>query len=118
MFLELDLILNDYENKKQIFLYSGRGPSSDMHIGHMPSFLFTKWLQDVFQAIVIIQIADDEKYMFKNMDFDSIYKLGFENAKDIINYDCCKLSIRDKPLLSTPSYFYSSRSCLHPVEVD
>lgn len=81
---ELDLILNDYENKKPIFLYSGRGPSSDIHIGHMPSFMFTKWLQDVFKAIVIIQIADDEKYMFKNMNFEDIYKLGFENAKDII----------------------------------
>ncbi len=81
---QLDAILDDHEKGKPIFLYSGRGPSSEMHIGHMPSFMFTKWLQDVFNAVVVIQIADDEKYMFKNMNFDDIYKLGFENAKDII----------------------------------
>jgi len=50
----------------------------------MIPFMFTKWLQDVFNAFLIIQIADDEKYYFKNMKFEDIYKLGFENAKDII----------------------------------
>lgn len=82
---QLNDILNDYEQGKQIFLYTGRGPSSEsMHLGHMPSFMFIKWLQDVFKAIVIIQMADDEKVYFKNEPFEKIYKYGFENAKDII----------------------------------
>jgi len=82
---DLNEILNDYEQGKQIYLYSGRGPTSQtMHIGHIPSFMFMKWLQDVFNAIVIIQIADDEKVFFKNESFEKIYEFGFENAKDII----------------------------------
>lgn len=82
---ELDLILDDYEAKKPIFIYTGRGPSSDsLHMGHLVPLVLTKWLQDVFNAIVIVQIADDEKFYFKDQEFDKIYNLGFENAKDII----------------------------------
>lgn len=82
---ELDEILTDYEQGKQIFLYTGRGPTTDaLHLGHMIPFMFTKWLQDVFDAILVIQIADEEKYYFKDMEFEKIYNLGFENAKDII----------------------------------
>lgn len=82
---ELDLILNDYEQGKPIFIYTGRGPSSQsLHLGHMIPFMITKWLQEVFSANVVIQIADDEKYYFKDMDFDTIKKLGDENIKDII----------------------------------
>jgi tryptophanyl-tRNA synthetase len=40
---ELDKILDRYEQGKQFFLYTGRGPSSDsMHLGHMIPFVFTK----------------------------------------------------------------------------
>lgn len=82
---DLELVLNDYEQGKPIFLYTGRGPTSEaLHLGHMIPFMFTKWLQDVFNAWLVIQIADDEKYFFKDMDFKHIYDLGFENAKDII----------------------------------
>jgi len=82
---QLGEILDDYEKGKPIFLYTGRGPTSEaLHLGHIIPFMFTKWLQDVFDAVVVIQMADDEKYYFKDMSFDHIYKLGFENAKDII----------------------------------
>ncbi len=86
---QLDEILNDFEKGKEIFLYTGRGPSpakdaNSMHIGHLIPFKFIKWLQDVFKAILVIQISDDEKYYFKDTDFETVYKLGFENAKDII----------------------------------
>lgn len=83
---ELNKILDDYEQGKPIYLYSGRGPSNRMHLGHCVPFLMTKWLQDVFNAIVVIQISDDEKYYFKDMPFKDIYNLGFENAKDIIAF--------------------------------
>lgn len=80
-------ILNAYEKGETIFLYTGRGPTSEsMHIGHMIPFIFTKWLQDVFDCYLVIQMADDEKYYFKNYEFDYIYRLGFENAKDIIAF--------------------------------
>ena len=81
----LDKFLTAYENGEPVFLYTGRGPTSDsMHIGHLIPFMFTKWLQDVFDCPLVIQMSDDEKYYFKKLDFETVYKLGFENAKDII----------------------------------
>lgn len=78
-------ILDAYENKQTIFLYTGRGPTSDaLHIGHLIPFMFTKWLQEVLDCYLVIQISDDEKFYFKEMEFEAIHQLGFENAKDII----------------------------------
>lgn len=34
-------------------------------IGHMVPFLMTKWLQDVFDCPLVIQLTDDEKFLFK-----------------------------------------------------
>lgn len=87
-------ILDTYEkylNEKDpnvkcpIFVYTGREPSSDsMHIWRLIPFIFTKYLQDAFVCNVVIQISDDEKFYFKDMQFEEIYRLGFENSKDII----------------------------------
>ncbi len=82
---QLSEILDDVENGKKVFLYTGRGPTSEaLHLGHMIPFIFTKWLQDVLNAVVVIQMADDEKYYFKDMDFKTVYDLQFENVKDIL----------------------------------
>jgi len=55
---ELNLILDRYEQKKPFYLYTGRGPSSDsMHLGHMIPFVFTQWLQDVFDCPLVIQLT-------------------------------------------------------------
>ena len=69
---DFDLALADYERKKPIFLYTGRGPSGKMHIGHIMPFYFTKWLQDKFNANLYIQITDDEKYYFKDKSLEEI----------------------------------------------
>ncbi|EKM82785.1 hypothetical protein AGABI1DRAFT_82519 [Agaricus bisporus var. burnettii JB137-S8] len=83
---EFDKILDRYEQGKPFFLYTGRGPSSDsMHLGHMVPFVFTKWLQDVFQCPLVIQLTDDEKFLFKHeLKPDQTRKFARENAKDII----------------------------------
>ncbi|CAH0747414.1 unnamed protein product [Bemisia tabaci] len=82
---DMHSILNLYEAGKPFFLYTGRGPSSSaMHIGHLIPFLFTKWLQDVFDVPLIIQLTDDEKFLWKNLKIDEATKLAYENTKDII----------------------------------
>ncbi|TFY74407.1 hypothetical protein EWM64_g9605 [Hericium alpestre] len=83
---EFDKILDRYEQGKPFFLYTGRGPSSDsMHMGHMIPFVFTKWLQDVFDVPLVIQLTDDEKFLFKHeLKPEQTYKFAFQNAKDII----------------------------------
>ncbi|KAG8704093.1 tryptophan--tRNA ligase [Ceratobasidium sp. 395] len=79
-------ILDRYEKGKPFFLYTGRGPSSgSMHLGHMIPFVFTKWLQDVFNVPLVIQLTDDEKFLFKSeLNIDQMQKLSRDNAKDII----------------------------------
>jgi tryptophanyl-tRNA synthetase len=82
----LDTFLDAYEKCEMVFLYTGRGPSTEaMHIGHLVPFLFTKWLQETFDCPLVIQISDEEKAAFKNKKFKEVYKLGFENAKEIIS---------------------------------
>jgi tryptophanyl-tRNA synthetase len=101
------------------YLYTGRGPSSSaMHLGHLVPFLFTAWLQKAFRCPLVIQMTDDEKFLFKgeyssenagdgedNNDgqdpnrtgdnLDHFANLTIENAKDIIACDF----IKDKTFL-------------------
>lgn len=78
-------ILDLYEQGKPFYLYTGRGPSSDsMHLGHLIPFMFCKWLQDVFDVPLIIQLTDDEKAIWKNLEIEDAIKLAYANARDII----------------------------------
>ncbi|CCM05790.1 uncharacterized protein FIBRA_08023 [Fibroporia radiculosa] len=83
---DFDKILDRYEQGKPFFLYTGRGPSSDsMHLGHMVPFIFTKWLQDVFDVPLVVQLTDDEKFLFKHeLKPEQTYAFSKQNAKDII----------------------------------
>jgi tryptophanyl-tRNA synthetase len=82
----LEQFLNHYEAGLPCYMYTGRGPSSEsMHLGHMIPFEFTKYLQDAFGLILIIQMSDDEKYYFKGENDLKYYNnLVRENVKDII----------------------------------
>ncbi|KAI9021535.1 hypothetical protein CLU79DRAFT_703180 [Phycomyces nitens] len=83
---EFTRILDRYEQKKPFFLYTGRGPSSaSMHLGHMIPFVFCKWLQDVFDVPLVIQLTDDEKFLFKaDLTVEKCNQFAYQNAKDII----------------------------------
>jgi tryptophanyl-tRNA synthetase len=66
-------------------LYTGRGPSSSaLHLGHLIPFIFTKWLQDTFNVPLVIQLTDDEKFLWKDLTIENAKKLTIENVKDII----------------------------------
>ncbi|MEM0127904.1 MAG: tryptophan--tRNA ligase [Thermoplasmatales archaeon] len=82
---DLDLILRDYKEGNGFYLYTGRAPSLGMHIGHLVPFLFTKWLQDVFDVNVYIEITDDEKFL-RNQDYslEQTKKWAYDNILDII----------------------------------
>eukprot|EP00745_Piridium_sociabile_P007601 TRINITY_DN15050_c0_g1_i1.p1 TRINITY_DN15050_c0_g1~~TRINITY_DN15050_c0_g1_i1.p1 ORF type:complete len:411 (+),score=120.93 TRINITY_DN15050_c0_g1_i1:98-1330(+) len=82
---DMHALLDLYEKKQPFYLYTGRGPSSDsMHLGHLVPFIMTKWLQDVFDVPLVIQMTDDEKYLWKDLTADKAHALAYENAKDII----------------------------------
>jgi tryptophanyl-tRNA synthetase len=60
---DLDWILDNYEKGLPFYLYTGRGPSSGaLHMGHLVPFMFTKYLQEAFNVILVIQMTDDEKF--------------------------------------------------------
>ncbi|ORY83804.1 tryptophan--tRNA ligase, cytoplasmic [Protomyces lactucae-debilis] len=83
---DLDLILDRFEKKEKFYLYTGRGPSADsMHLGHMIPFAFTCWLQKVFDCPLVIQLTDDEKFLFKqNLTLEDTRRYASDNARDII----------------------------------
>lgn len=83
---DLSKILDLYEYGEPFFLYTGRGPSSDsIHLGHLIPFIFTKWLQDVFDVPLVIELTDDEKFLFKpKLTIEDVKRFSFINAKDII----------------------------------
>ncbi|VDD74298.1 unnamed protein product [Mesocestoides corti] len=82
---DLDQLLTRYESGKPFYLYTGRGPSStSLHVGHLIPFILTKWIQEVFNVPLVIQLTDDEKFLWKNISLTDVIKLARENAKDII----------------------------------
>jgi len=82
---DLKELLDTYEAGKPFYLYTGRGPSSDsLHFGHLVPFIFTKYLQDAFNVPLVIQMTDDEKFLFKDLKLEDCYRFTRENAKDII----------------------------------
>ena len=82
---DFEMILDRHESKRPFFLYTGRGPSSEaMHLGHLIPFIFTKWLQDTFDVPLVVQMTDDEKFLWKDLTLEETHRLAIENAKDII----------------------------------
>ena len=81
---DLNWLLDEYEKGNKFFLYTGCGPSGPLHLGHLQIWLFTKWLQDKFNAELWFQFTDDEKFLIKNMSYGEIQKWTYENMLDVI----------------------------------
>jgi len=67
--------LDEYEKGNQFFLYTGCGPSGPLHLGHLTTWIFTKWLQDKFGVELWFQFTDDEKFLFKNKSKSGLMKI-------------------------------------------
>jgi tryptophanyl-tRNA synthetase len=82
---DLDLVLRDREAGSDFFLYTGRGPSNKMHVGHLLPFLLTRWLQQRFNVNVYIEITDDEKFAFNSArTLDEIRAQADQDILDIV----------------------------------
>ncbi len=82
---ELDVLFKEYDQGKKFALYTGRGPSGNTHIGHLVPWMFTRYLQDAFDAHLYFQITDDEKFLCKqDLSLDQTTSMGYENALDVI----------------------------------
>lgn len=82
---DLDWILQKYEVGEKFVLYTGRGPSGPVHIGHLVPWIFTKYLQDKFDAKLYFQITDDERFLqHDEFSMSEPEKWAYENALDLI----------------------------------
>jgi len=81
---DLKWCLDEYEKGNKFFLYTGCGPSGPIHLGHLGTWRFTKWLQDVFDVELWFQFTDDEKFLFKNKSYEEIQKWTYDNMLDVI----------------------------------
>lgn len=82
---DLKWCLDEYEKGNKFFLYTGRGPSGHIQLGHLSVWRFAKWLQDKFNVEMWFQFTDDEKFLFKdNLSMDEINKWTYENMLDVV----------------------------------
>jgi tryptophanyl-tRNA synthetase len=81
---DFDWILDEYEKGDKFFLYTGRGPSGNTHIGHLIPWIFTKWLQDKFDVELYFQITEDEKSLVKDLTLEETKSIAYENILDVI----------------------------------
>ncbi len=82
---DLNVVLDLYEKGVKFVLYTGRGPSGPVHIGHLVPWIFTKHLQDKFETRLYFQMTDDEKFVVEDkLKLDEVKNFGYENALDLI----------------------------------
>jgi len=83
---DMNWILDEYEKGNKFYLYTGRGPSGPIHLGHVVTWEFARWLQEAFDVEFLWQITDDEKFLFSDKfdDPSETKSLAMENILDII----------------------------------
>jgi len=82
---DLKFILDEYDKGNKFFLYTGRAPSGNTHLGHLVPWLFTKWLQDLYDVELWFQFPDEEKFLFKeDLTLEDTEKFTYENMLDVI----------------------------------
>ena len=82
---DLDTVLDLYEKGTKFVLYTGRGPSGPVHLGHLVPWIFTKNLQEAFDTRLYFQMTDDEKFVVDDQAvLSDTMNLAYENALDLI----------------------------------
>lgn len=67
-------------------------------------FCFVRYLQDAFDVPLVIQLTDDEKFLWKDLQAEEVHRLAFENAKDII---ACGFDVNKTFIFSNIDYITS-----------
>jgi tryptophanyl-tRNA synthetase len=82
---DLDWWLGEYEKGHRVGLYTGRGPSGHVHLGHLLPWFFCKYLQDAFDADLYFQMTDDEKFLHdEDLTLEQAVGYTYDNALDVI----------------------------------
>jgi tryptophanyl-tRNA synthetase len=82
---DLDAVLDLYDKGTRFVLYTGRGPSGPVHIGHLVPWIFTKHLQEEYRTRLYFQMTDDEKFVIDDKaSLKETTRFAYENALDVI----------------------------------
>jgi tryptophanyl-tRNA synthetase len=82
---DLDTVLDLFDKGTKFVLYTGRGPSGPVHIGHLVPWIFTKHLQDAFHTRLYFQMTDDEKFVIDDeRNLRETTEMGYDNALDLV----------------------------------
>lgn len=82
---DLDWLLDKKMKGENFYLYTGRGPSGMVHMGHLMPWIFTKYLQDKFGSKLLFQLTDDEKFLYgQDRTMKELDRYTYENILDII----------------------------------
>ena len=82
---DLDTVLDLYDTGTKFVLYTGRGPSGPVHIGHLVTWIFTKHLQEAFHTRLYFQMTDDEKFVVDDeRKLPETTEMGYDNALDLV----------------------------------
>lgn len=82
---DLDTVLDLYDKGVKFVLYTGRGPSGPVHIGHLVPWIFTRYLQDKFGTRLYFQMTDDEKFVVDDdAQLAETTRYAYENALDLV----------------------------------
>jgi tryptophanyl-tRNA synthetase len=82
---DMDWWLDTYDRGEPVGLYTGRGPSGPVHLGHLLPWFFTKYLQDVYGADLYFQMTDDEKFLLHDrLTLNETIGYTYDNSLDLI----------------------------------
>lgn len=99
---DFDKIIEAKAAGKEVYIYTGRGPSADsLHLGHLVPLMLTVWLQKIFDCWVVIEMSDEEKFYFKDGTLEDYMSYTESNAKDII---ACGFNPRKTFIFSSMKY--------------
>lgn len=56
-----------------------------MHFGHLVPFIFCQYLQEAFDVPLVIQMTNDEKFLYKPITLEESRIYTMDNARDIIS---------------------------------
>ncbi|NPB00296.1 MAG: tryptophan--tRNA ligase [Crenarchaeota archaeon] len=80
----LETIIERIEKGQRWALYTGRGPSADLHLGHILPWMFTKWLCDRFNVELFFEMTDDEKFLVRDLPLEVANRYAYDNALTLI----------------------------------
>jgi len=117
---DFDKWIEALKSNKPLAIVSGRGPSRQMHIGHIVVFHFAKWLQEKTGAFMYIPFSDDEKYLTKASDFKTIREYTINNLINILALDFDPKKTRifidtQEPIIYSLSILFSKHFNLNTI---